>query len=106
MALPVILPLGEVMRVGRVIRLGGRVSGQVVGLADPVRCGRLHLPDRVLRVHRAPVIRVRVAVVHVAHVHACETKPILLTIYPPIYLCDPEEEEARVEKSCFLRKNE
>ena len=59
---------------GRVIRLGGCVARQVVRLANAVRRRRLHLPDGVLRVHRAPVIRVRVAVVHVAHVDACRQR--------------------------------
>ena len=71
MALPVILPLWKVMRVGWVIRLGGCVAGQIVRLANTVRGRRFHLPDGVLRVYRATVIRVRVTVVHVAHVDAC-----------------------------------
>jgi hypothetical protein len=81
-ALPIIFPLRQVMRVGRVIGLGGGVTAHVVGGADDAdvtgvdadavgsRRG-LHLPDRVLGVHRAAVVRVRVAVLHVSHVHAC-----------------------------------
>jgi len=58
MALSVILPLRKIMRVRRVIRLGGAVAGQVVRLINTVCRRRLHLPYRVLRVHGTAVVRI------------------------------------------------
>ena len=74
-ALSVIVPLRQVMRVGRVIGLGGRVAAHVVrratsdainpddtdvaggDFAFAVRPG-FHLPDRILRIERAAVVGV------------------------------------------------
>lgn len=74
MALPVILPLRQIMRVRGVIGLRCAVAGEIVRLADAVRRGGLHLPYGVLRVHGTAVVGVGVTVVHVAHVHACGQK--------------------------------
>lgn len=43
-----------------------------------VRSSHLHLPQRVLRVHAASVIAIRITILYEAHVYPCEQIPSLI----------------------------